>query len=334
MSYEFFRTKVLIELQKILPEDQIPYVINVVDNVATGYDVKPKEMSLSIVGNIPEAVKYYIQAKMAQNLTEGTLREYYSLLRRFFLAVPKCITDIDANDIRNYLLRYQLDTGVTNRTMEQKRIYLNGFFDWCVNNKILDQNPCKNVEPYKYYAKPRDIAESVELEMLRSVCSKPREKALVDILYSSGVRVSELCNLNLTDVNWERRSLHIRHGKGNKDRYTYFNAECLVSLQKYLNSRTDDCPSLFVNEHGKEKRRVKIRAVEACMKNLAVRAGVEIVKAQPHSLRHTFATLLIRNGCPVHLVQRMMGHSKISTTMIYTTIYEDDVMRSHEQYAI
>lgn len=334
MSYEVFRIEVAKDLQRILPEDRIPEVLSVIDNVATGFDVSKKEMALTIVGDIPEAVKYYLSAKVAQSLTERTLKEYYRTLTHFFTSVRKSVVDVETNDIRSYLFRYQQFSNNTNRTMQQKLIHLNSFFEWCVNNSILQKNPCKNVDSYKFNPKPREFAEPMELEMLRIACKNLREKAVVDLIYSSGARISELLNLEISDVDWVKRSLHIRHGKGDKDRFTYFNAEAAISLRQYLDSRDDDCPMLIVNLHGKKKHRIDRHTIETAMKELAERAQVKSEKAQPHSIRHAFATHMIRGGCPIHHVQKMLGHSNISTTMIYTTIMEDEVRQSYDRCAI
>lgn len=331
MSYELFRIEMITGLTPLLAEEKMKDVVNVIDNIALSYDFSKKEMSLSVVGVVPEVVKMFVAAKATQRLAQDTLQNYYLNLKNFFSAVCKPVDRIDSNDIRAYLFNYQKIRGISDRTLDEIRIELNTFFEWCVNNINLASNPCKNVDPIRYYAKQREIYKPNELELARANCRTIREKAIIDLLYSSGIRVTELCNLKITDINLYTMELTVRCGKGKKDRITYINAEAAVSFKMYLNTRTDNCEYAIVNIRGKEKHRIGKKSIERVVKNVSSRAGIDPGKSKPHNLRHTFATTLLQNGCPIQHVQRMLGHSKISTTMIYTTICDNDVRQSYNK---
>lgn len=334
MSYELFRNDVLMNMDNMLPDEYMIPAINAVDHAAVGYDVKRKPVSLIVVNGTPEALKMYIATRAVQKLTKATIANYFYTLRRFFLFVAKDIDKITANDIRCFLFDYQMQTGISDRTLDGKIGCINTFFDWCVKNGILVSNPCINVDRIKYYATPRQPLTQIELETVRECCKDRREKCIVDMLYSTGIRVSELCALKLEDIDIHERSVKIMHGKGNKYRMTYMNAEAVVSLNLYLNTRTDNCPYVIVNKRGEVKHGLQKKSIETIIKNLGERANIDLKKAKPHNFRHTFATVMIRNGAPVQHVQKLLGHAKLETTMIYAKDNQDDIKRTHERCAV
>ena len=169
------------------------------------------------------------------------------------------------------------------------------------------------MEKVKHQEPPREPLSAYELEVVRWNCKTIREKAMVDFLFSTGARVSECMNINLSDIDWATRSVIIRRGKGDKRRVVYFNAESELTLRKYLESRTDDNEALFVscrNPHG----RLGVRAMEAEIRRIAKRCSIH---AYPHKLRHTFATSSLLGGMPLDKLQSLMGHAKPETTLIY-----------------
>ena len=333
MSYELFRNDVLMNLVEAIPQEQMIPAINAVDKAAVNYDISRKNVSLIVVNGIPDQLKKYIASKATENIKKNTLNIYFYALRNFFLRMSKHIEDITATDIRCYLYEYQQRHKVSERTLEQLRIYINSFFDWAVRNDYLTKNPCEKVMHIKYYATPREPFDAVELETIRASCRNFREKAIVDLLYSSGLRVSELCALKMEDVDFQSRTLIVRHGKGDKFRITYYNAEAEVSLKAYLATRDDSCPYLIVNIRG-EKHGIGKRAIEDTIKKVCERAEIDKKKAIPHNFRHTFATVMIDNGAPIQHVQQLLGHAKIDTTLIYAKKNMADIKRTHERCAV
>ena len=170
-----------------------------------------------------------------------------------------------------------------------------------------------------------------------------RDRAILELLFSGGMRVSELCNLNRDNVNTKRREFMVR-GKGNKDRPIFINPRAAAAVEDYLASRIDDLPPLFLNNSRNmpkdrhvtsqreiELRRITPRSVQRLVKNYAQLAGIT-KHVSPHTLRHSFATDLIMNGADLRSVQTMLGHSSIATTQIYTHVTNPHLKEVHDKF--
>lgn len=151
---------------------------------------------------------------------------------------------------------------------------------------------------------------------------------MVEFLYSSGMRVSELCSLDKSDMNFDSRETIIV-GKGNKERIIYFDAKTKIHLNRYLNMRTDNNPALFVTRKYPHNRLEK-NGVELIIRNLGTKANVE--DCHPHRFRRTFATNLLDKGVPIEQVQVLLGHSKIDTTLLYANVNQQSVKLNHARY--
>lgn len=166
------------------------------------------------------------------------------------------------------------------------------------------------------------------LELLRDNTENIRDLALIDLLSSTGMRVGELVKLNIEDINFENREC-IVFGKGSKERPVYFDARTKLHLKKYIDSRTDDNPALFVSLLSPFNR-LEISGVEIRLRELGRRVGVN--KVHPHKFRRTLATRAIDKGMPVEQVQQLLGHSKIDTTMQYAMVNQANVKQSHQKF--
>jgi integrase/recombinase XerD len=167
-----------------------------------------------------------------------------------------------------------------------------------------------------------------EMELLRQACKTDREKAILELLISSGCRLSEITQLNKDSLDWHERSFFVI-GKGNKERQVYFSIKAKILLKKYLNSRKDVNSALFVcskQPHG----RLGNRAVEKEIKNIAARAGFD-KSVYPHLFRHTYATEKINSGMPLPILQKLMGHSSADTTLVYAEISQENVQHEYKR---
>jgi site-specific recombinase XerD len=152
--------------------------------------------------------------------SELTIAQYYRTVSIFLRQVQKHFTEVDSYDIR-WFLACEKNRGVSNRTLENTRIQLSAFFQWMVNDDLINKNPCSTVNAIKYTKKVRHPFSSVEIDALRSACKNSKERAILELLLSSGMRVSELTGLDVNDIDLDNMVIHIRHGKGDKERITY-----------------------------------------------------------------------------------------------------------------
>lgn len=324
---ESFRNEFTAKLFATLPQDQLRDVLSVLDQTLTEYDVSRKPVSIIQIDAVPEIIKYFVASKAVENLSKGTLKIYRLRLIDFFTMLKKPFQDVTANDIRMYLYYYKDERKASDAYLEAIRRILNSFFSWLVKNEYLLRNPCANVEHIKYQEPERKPLTAYQLEYLRWHCVDIREKALIDLFFSTGIRLSECYALNKSDITWETRAIIIRHGKGNKRRVVFFNAESELTLRKYLETRHDDEDALFVTTRG-TTRRLCTRGLQDIIRKVAERANMHVY---PHMLRHTFATSGLRRGMPLEKLQALMGHSKPETTLIYAKIDNLDLQRAHEQ---
>lgn len=326
-SYEQFRDILASNLYKIVDDEQISKILQAVDMSLSGFDISRKPVELTVSTGIPEVVKYYLVSKAVANLSKSTLRQYKYKLINFFNTVRKAYMDINATDIRLYLLNYKTLHNSSDRYIESIRTVLSGMFTWLADNEYIVKNPCANVDKIKFQEVRREPLSTYELEVLRYFCKTQREKALIDFIYSTGCRVSECSDMNLSDINWNDRSALIRHGKGNKQRKVFFNAESQLSLQKYLETRTDEDEALFVQTYAPHTR-LSARGIQNEIKKIGDRAHI---KVYPHKLRHTFATVGISGGMPLERLQALLGHENPRTTLIYAKLDNTDLQREHRR---
>jgi integrase/recombinase XerD len=324
-NVERFRNELAARLN--LPPEELKNVLTAFDMVATDYEINRRSTDLIPYGGVPEVVKVFIASKYVENLSMKTLTQYRYKLFGFFNAVCKPVELIEPSDIRIYLNDVKQKRKVSDRYLENIRIILNGFFGWLQVNDYIKSNPCAHVPKIRFQEVQREAMDNYSLEVLRWNCNTLREKALIDFLFSTGCRVSECVDANKSDINWQDRSVVVRHGKGNKMRTVYFNAESELSLRKYLESRKDDNDALFVSQR-KPYNRLEKSGIETSVRRIGQRAGLE---AYPHKLRHTFATCGINAGIPLNILQILMGHAKPETTLIYAQQNQTDVQRTHQK---
>ena len=323
---ERFRNEFSSQLLSLLSPEQVHDVLTAFDVTSSNYEISAKPTEIIVAGGIPEVVKWFIASKSVQNCSMGTLKQYRYKLIDFFSTVRKPFQDITTTDIRLYLANFKQARSVSDRYLECIRVTLNTFFDWLVDNEYLLRNPCAKIEHIRFQEKPRSPLSAYELEVLRWNCQDIREKALVDFLFSTGCRVSECAAVKLSDIDWVSRSVCIRHGKGDKQRTVYFNAESELTLREYLKTRSDNCDGLFISVRG--AKTIGPHAIQDILKKISSRAGMHVY---PHKLRHTFATSGLRGGMPLEKLQALMGHTKPQTTMIYAKLDQVDLQLEHRR---
>lgn len=280
-----------------------------------------------------DVLTQFLDAKNVEEKSQRTLKLYRSVLSGFLRSVSCPVSSVTTGDIRHYLSGCKA-SGWKQSTIGNTRRILSGFFEWCTLEGLCAVNPVKRISAIRQEKSPRHAMKLIELEYLRNACADLRDKALVDFLYSTGVRVSECCSARLDHIDWERKTILIEHGKGDVSRLTYLNPEAEVSLKAYLSSRLDDSPYIFARSKGSSVSPLDAKTIQDAINRIVSRSGRTFsVHITPHVFRHTIATVLLRNGMPIEQVQRFLGHAKIDTTLIYAEVRDEDVCRSHSLYA-
>ena len=231
-------------------------------------------------------------------------------------------------DLRDYLSFYQGINNCNNTTIDGVRRSLSSFFTFLEEEDYIIKSPTRRIHKIKTEKLVKETYSDEVLERLRNKCDNIRNLAIIDLLSSSGMRISELVNLNIEDINFENKSC-IVFGKGKKMREVYFDGKAKLHLQEYLNSRKDDNKALIVSRY-KPYKRISYRGIETMLKRLGEEIGVH--KVHPHKFRRTLATRAIDKGMPIELVQHLLGHTKIDTTLHYAMVNQSNVKISHRKY--
>jgi len=213
---------------------------------------------------------------------------------------------------------------------------LSSFFTWCHDEEFLPRNIMKRVDKIKVEKKVKKPFTEEEMEKLRTFAKTDRDKAIIEFLYSTGCRVSEMVALNREDIDYDSREVTVL-GKGNKQRKVFLSYRCIAALQTYLSQRLDTDPALFASMPSnrfphRESQRLLVSGVEVMVRATGKRAGIE--KAHPHRIRRTAATFALRRGMPIEQVSKMLGHEDLKTTTIYANSTLDEVKASHDKFII
>ena len=331
-NYEQFRSAFSAHLMDRLPVGLLHDVLQALDLTAADYEITKTNTDIIVYGGMPEIVKTYAAALAVEQTATSTIKGYISILRAFFEAVNKPFNAITTNDIRVYMYRYQQEHSIAKSTLEHIRIVINGFYSWLVDEEIMERNPARKIRPIDVPEPDRHAMTPLELEYIRKCCTTPREKALVDFLFSTGCRVSECAAVKMEDIDWNIRSVRIRHGKGDKARTVYFNPEAEVSLRDYLSDKKHPSEYLFSRSRAPYGK-VTSKALQDEIKHIRDRASDHLqTHITPHVFRHTMATSALRNGMRVEQVQQLLGHASLDTTMRYAKQDQNDVRASHQKY--
>lgn len=334
-GYEQMKNSFLAELNRVMPDvsgQTICAIGDALDKAAYPFEITTKETAIALREElIPEVVKIYIAVKKTEGLSHDTLSNYARILQQFFLRIKKQPEDVIANDIRMFLYNYQQHRDVSNATLEKYREMICWFFAWAHREEYIQRDPSRSIKSIKAEVKERQALTQLELEHLRLACRSPREKAMLEFMYSTGCRVSELCAVKISDLNMSEKSVYL-YGKGRKHRTSFMNARCEVALEEYLRCRKGNSEYLFVSNRQPYEKLTKA-AVEKIIRELASRSSVT-KHVTPHVLRHTTATQAVNNGMPIEDVSKLLGHASIATTMIYAKVSKENVQTQHTKCVI
>lgn len=290
---------------------------------------------------------YLEYLEIEQNRSQKTIQNYDHYLTRLLdFAGDMQVADIDLEMIRKWRLwlnRLGSDRGdeLSKNTQNYHLIALRNFLKYMNRLGV----PCLSSDKIELAKSPRKQVTFLNEDEVTRLLTAPkgdsldalRDKAILELLFSSGLRVSELVSLNIGDINLKRREFMVR-GKGQKDRPIFISPDAAEAIERYLAARTDNSPPLFIRIGGTKTvdtsgdfLRLTVRSVQRMVARYALKAGIT-KHVSPHTLRHSFATNLLMNGADLRSVQAMLGHSNISTTQIYTHVTDPHLKQVHQQF--
>lgn len=274
-----------------------------------------------------EYMNMFLDAKSIEGCSDKTVQFYKYAIQMLFRFVSTPVRRITTEELRRFMTEYQKMNNCSKVTLNNIRRNLNSFFAWLEEENHIMKSPMKRIHNIKTNKVVKEVITEEDIEKLRDLCDSPRDLAVLDLLYSSGMRIGELVNLNRKDINMDERECVV-FGKGGKERKAYFDAKTKNDLEKYLSSRTDDNPALFVSQRMPHTR-ISSGAVESQFRNLGRKAGLRI---HPHKFRRSMATRALNKGMPIEQVQRLLGHNKLDTTLIYAQVSQDNVKNAHQKF--
>lgn len=315
-----------LNLLKNLSYEQYNTIIDDVSKLLDSYDIELIPNNNIIEENYKMYLKCFLESKEIEGRSKKTLERYNYILTRFFKEINIPINKITIFNLRNYLLN-EKSRGISDKTLNGIRDVFNSFFGWLWKEGLIENNPCNNLGPIKCIKKIRKPYSDSDIEKLKEKCYDVRDKAFICFMLSTGCRISEICQLNKSDINFITLECKVL-GKGDKERIVFIDDVTSMLLQRYLSERKDEYDALFI---GKGTCRMTLGGVRARLKTIAIEAGVENV--HPHRFRRTLATNLISHGMAIQDVSMILGHEKIDTTMTYVYRDKESVKNSYKKFS-
>lgn len=275
-----------------------------------------------------EYLNKFLEAKKIEGCSERTIKYYKVTVEQLLKKVLHPIRKVTTEQMREYLVDYQKINNCGKTTIDNVRRNISSFFSWLEEEDYILKSPMRRIHKIRAEKLVKNVITDEDIERLRDGCDCLRDVAMIDLLYSTGIRVGELVRLNRADINFSERECVV-FGKGDKERRVYFDAKSKIHLINYLKSRIDDNPALFVSLD-KPYNRLKISGVEVRLRQLGRKLHLD--RVHPHKFRRSMATRAIDKGMPIEQVQKILGHSQIDTTMQYAIVNQNNVKAAHRKY--
>lgn len=323
---------------KMLPDADGHTIRNVIYMSLSDYTITRSETSVVVYqgDETEKLIQMFLVTKKVNGCTNQTIHFYKNALNYFFRNVRKNAVEVTSNDIRIYFASRELNDNVSATTRDNERRVLSSFFTWMTDEEIITKNPMKKVPQIKRVKVQKKALSDMDIEKLRLHAKTEKDRAIIEILLSTGCRVSELCQIKVSEIDGDKL---IVHGKGQKDRTVYLNAKARLAIEEYMKTEyfikrfKNGNPYLFarqmMNDENK-KRPMDKGSVESMLRDLGKEAGIE--KVHPHKFRRTFATNALKRGMRVELVSKMLGHESLETTQIYLDLDDSTVETAHRKY--
>lgn len=322
-------SNVLIKMGSRIKKKELQFLENVL--VEEFQDVQVKKECTDVAkynDSLGKLKDMFLATLIVENKSNRTIEQYNLHLTQFVnYFTGKDAKDIDATGIRSFLYAYKKNRGISNLSLNNKRSAISSFFSWLADEEYIDKDPTRKIKKIKVTKKKAFTAD--EMERMRIACTDIRDRALIEMLASTGCRVSELSSIKLNDIDFIRKKVRII-GKGDKERTVFISDQAMIYLNRYLETRKDNNISLFVSKrypYGQLRK----DGIERIVRNLGKSCNVY---AHPHKFRRTLCTQLIKRGMPLQDVAILLGHADINmTASTYYDASDDMIEYEYIRYA-
>lgn len=320
--------EIILEMQSKADNGQLIELKSVLERIFYKYEIKEKiDFEDTEISNA-SYIELFLSAKKIEGCSLKSIKYYNATIYNMLKIVNKNIKQIVTDDLRTYLTDYQINNNSSRVTIDNIRRILSSFFAWLEDENYIIKSPVRRIHKVKTGTNIKETYSDEMLELMRDECGNLRDLAMIDMLASTGMRVGEMVLLNREDINFTERECVV-FGKGDKERIVYFDARTKIHLQNYLESRTDSNSALFVSLKSPYNR-LEISGIEVMLRELGLR--LNIPKVHPHKFRRTLATMAIDKGMPIEQLQKLLGHSKIDTTLQYAMVKQSNVKLAHRKF--
>ena len=257
----------------------------------------------------------FISELKMRGFSEDTLKSYIFFVNKFSEFINKPLNSAEEQDVKKYLGHLISEKKVSSSTVSLAKAAISFYFIEILKKPLAIKTP-------KISKKVPIVLTKQEVKRLIDFASNPKHKIMIELLYSSGLRLSELINLKINDLELDNRVGWVRHGKGGKDRMIILSDKVIEDLKKYLLTKKEKSEYILSGRN----TRISKRAVQKAIKSLAEKAGIK-KDVHVHTLRHSFATHLLESGTDIRKIQVLLGHSNLNTTQIYTKVSTAEIKK-------
>ena len=322
---------ILMQMEPHVSTDVLRILETVIIKALYYVEVKKKdtELSTEMDDNMYLLQGYEMNVKK-DGISEKTVKAYLGAMRNMLCVTDKNIRHITSVDIKYYLDQYAAK-GNSVRTVNNERRFLSAVFTWFRKHGVINVNPVEAVPVKKERKPPIDYLKGVEIEQLRMSCTSLRERALMEFLLSTGVRIGEVPQITRDDIDWNSGEIVIYAHKTSDYRTVYLNDVAMVHMEKYLDSRKDTGSALFAETRAPH-RAVHEDGLRSIIKQIGRKAGLKR-RVYPHLFRKTMATTLRIKDCAIEDIQQILGHKDPSTTLgFYAAANKEHLRQVHNRY--
>lgn len=327
-SYELLNKLLELLIMQNLSTHQLQVLEKQLAVILSDYTISRKSFELVSYSPdkiSPDIMEYLITLKVS-GLSPNTLANYKLELHLFEQFVQMPLTQVTSAHIMKYIYICKQVHKVSDITLEHKRIVINCFFEWMFREHKILENPASRIKPIKCCVKILEPLTNEEFEKIRLACKNVRDSCLVEVLYSSGMRVSELRQVDISSIDFNNKRTII-NGKGNKERIVRFSDRAILLINKYIATRTDTNTALFVTLK-KPYNRLSKAGIEFIIRQIAIKASIDRFRVTPHTFRRSHGLAIYSKTNDIYKASASLGHTNITTTTRYIKLSNDSMQQT------